>query len=63
MGNFLQPKDMEMLKRVSLGEEKADMVILNRDPLRSSAAQLLDTHVLATIIDGEFCYAANGLLR
>jgi adenine deaminase len=47
MADFLQPKDMEMLKRVSLGEEKADLVISGGDLVNVYSGELLRGYSIA----------------
>jgi adenine deaminase len=47
MGNLLKPKDMEMLKRVSLGEEKADLVISGGDLVNVYSGELLKGYSIA----------------
>jgi adenine deaminase len=47
MVDFLQPKDMEMLKRVSLGEEKADLVISGGDLVNVYSGELLKDYSVA----------------
>ncbi|MGD9033583.1 MAG: adenine deaminase C-terminal domain-containing protein [Desulfobacteraceae bacterium] len=47
MGDLLKPKDMEMLKRVSLGEEKADLVISGGDLVNVYSGELLKDYSVA----------------
>jgi len=47
MADFLQPKNMEMLKRVSLGEEKADLVISGGDLVNVYSGELLKNYSVA----------------
>ena len=47
MGRFLNSMDMEMLKRVSLGEEKADLVISGGDLVNVYSGELLKDYSVA----------------
>ncbi len=47
MADSLKPKDMEMLKRVCLGEEKADLVISGGDLVNVYSGELLKGHSVA----------------
>jgi len=47
MTDLLKPKDMEMLKRVSLGEEKADLVISGGDLVNVYSGELLKGYSIA----------------
>ncbi len=62
LGGALAVGDGKMRGSLTPGK-KADIVIVDTDPLRAKPEQLLATKVLATIIDGEFCFAAEGMLR
>lgn len=47
MANLLKPKNMEMLKRVSLGEQKADLVISGGDLVNVYSGELLKDYSVA----------------
>jgi predicted amidohydrolase YtcJ len=49
----------EVLGSLAIGK-RADLIVLDRDPLAVSPRQLLDTRVLGTMIDGVWVWQAHG---